>query len=178
MMYKIALFLHVTGALLLCAAITIEWICIISIRKGNVIERIRESLFHYSKVGKIGDMAAFLILVPGIYMMVVVWKDAPWAIVGFFGLLLIGVIGGTVTGRKMKRAREIIKMENHVSQQLTELLNNNALRVSIQTRTAILLGVIFLMTVKPGLTESIVTMALSVLLGALPLRIRRTSLIQ
>jgi hypothetical protein len=177
-MYKIALFLHVTGALLLCAAITIEWVCIINMRKADGDRRLGESLFYFPKVKRMGDIAALLLLIPGIYMMIAVWNDASWAIVGFIGLMFIGAIGGTVTGRKMKKVRAIIKMKNADPHQLQELLNGNTLWISIQLRTAILLGVIFLMTVKPGLTESILTMVLSIVLGALPLRMRNISLVQ
>jgi hypothetical protein len=171
-LYKIALFLHVTGALLICAAIAIEWLCIINIRKADTIERIKESLLNYSKVGKIGDLGAILILVPGIYMMVAVWDGARWGIFGFLDLILIGVIGGLVTGRKMKEIRKIIGMENSSLKELEKLVKDNSLWLSIKMRTAILAGVIFLMTVKPGLTGSIITIVISIILGALPLRMR------
>ncbi|HTF27470.1 MAG TPA: hypothetical protein VK625_01430 [Flavitalea sp.] len=172
MPYKIALFLHVTGALLLCAAIVIEWLCIINIRKADSIERIKESVFNYSKIGKIADIAAILILVPGIYMMVAVWDDARRGIFGFFNLILIGVIGGLGTGRKMKEIRKLVRMENTSLQELGKLAKDNSLWFSIKMRTAIFLGVIFLMTVKPGLTGSIITIAISIILGTLPLRMR------
>lgn len=157
---------------MLCAAIAIEWLCIINIRKADAIDRIKESVFNYSKVGIIGDIAAVLILIPGIYMMVVVWDDARWGIFGLLGLILIGLIGGIVTGRKMKKIRKIIKMENKSSQELGKLLQNNSLWFSIKMRTAIFLGVIFLMTVKPELAGSIITIAISIILGALPLPMR------
>ncbi|MGF6848983.1 hypothetical protein QFZ51_004218 [Chitinophaga sp. W3I9] len=66
MLYKIALFLHITGALMVCAAIAIEWLCIIHFRKTASMDRIKESLFYYSKVGIMGDIGALLILIPGI----------------------------------------------------------------------------------------------------------------
>ncbi len=172
MLYKIALFLHVTGALLVCAAIAIEWLCIIYIRKADSIERIKESVFNYSKVGKIGDVGAMLILIPGIYMMVAVWGGARWGIFGLFDLILIGVIGGLVTGRKMKEIRKIVRMENTSLQDLGKLVKDNSLWFSIKMRTAIFLGVIFLMTAKPGLTGSIITIVISIILGTLPLRMK------
>jgi len=172
MLYKVALFLHVIGALLLCAAIAIEWLCIINIRKADTIERIRESVFIYSTVRKMGDRAASLLLVPGIYMMVVVWHNASWGVFGLFDLILIGLIGSMVTGRKMKKIAEIAKMENKHPDELGSLSRNNSLWFSIKMRTAIFLGVIFLMTAKPGLAGSIVTIIISIILGALPLGIR------
>jgi hypothetical protein len=169
MLYKIALFLHVTGALMLCSAIAIEWLCIINLRKTDSLDRVKESLFYYSKLGIIGDIAAFLVLIPGIYMMVVVWGKASWGILGLFGLLLIGFIGGTMTGKKMKKIREIIKTENRSSKEVINILKDKSLWISIKLRTTILVGVVFLMTVKPELTGSIITIIVSIILGTLPL---------
>jgi hypothetical protein len=172
MLYKIALFLHVTGALMLCASITIEWLFIINIRKAKTAERIDELVFNYSKAGRVGDIGAILILLPGIYMMVTVWDDARWAILGLFGLILIAIIGGITIGRKMKKTRELIKSENNSLEALA-LLKDNSLWLSIKIRTAIFFGVIFLMTVKPQLAGSIITIAISIMLGALPLQMER-----
>jgi hypothetical protein len=156
---------------MLSAALALEWLCIINMRKADSMERIRESVFNYSKLGKIGDIAAMLILVPGIYMMVAVWHDATWGIFGLLDLILIGAIGGMTTGRKMKEMSKILKTENE-HPQLGELAKSNSLWLSIGIRTAILLGVIFLMTVKPGFAGSIITIVLSIILGVLPLRMR------
>jgi Predicted integral membrane protein (DUF2269) len=172
MLYKIALFLHVTGALLVCAALTIEWLCIINTRKANTTERIRESLFFYSKTGVFGDTGALLILLTGIYMMSVAWHTAPWGIAGLLDLMLIGAIGGIVTGRKMKKIRNLLKTNDDNFQELVKLLKGNSLWFSIKMRTAILLGVIFLMTVKPGLAGSILTLVIATALGVFPLRMR------
>jgi|GEM_PF-4333499 len=70
MLYKIVLFLHVSGALLLFAAITIEWFFIMNIRKAGSLENIKGSLTLYSFFSKIGQISMILILFPGIYMMV------------------------------------------------------------------------------------------------------------
>jgi hypothetical protein len=169
MIYKLALFLHVSGALSVSAAIAIEWICLILFRKADTIERIEESVSYYAKVGKLGDIGAFLMLIPGIYMMIAVWKVAGWAICGFLGLLAIGLIGGILTGRTMKRIAELLKVKDQPVHELRQLLSNNSLWLSIKIRTAILLGVIFLMTAKPGLTGSIITLAISIVVGRLVL---------
>jgi hypothetical protein len=168
-MYKIALFLHVTGALSLSAAIAIEWFCTVNFRKSGAVH---ELVSNYSKIAKLGDIAAFLILIPGIYMMIAVWDDAPWGISGFFGLILIGVIGGTLTGRKIKKIKKLMTENGKSSQELGQLLNNNSLSFSIRIRTAVFLGVIFLMTAKPGLAGSVATLAISLIIGALPLRMK------
>ncbi|MFZ0452922.1 MAG: hypothetical protein WCE54_14440 [Ignavibacteriaceae bacterium] len=60
--------------------------------------------------------------------------------------------------------------ENNISPELRSHLNNNALILSLKIRTAVFLGIIFLMTVKPSLTGSIVTLIASVILGFIPLK--------
>lgn len=172
MLYKIALFFHVTGALILCAAIVIEWLCISNIQKANTLARIKEALFTYSKLNMIGGISMILILVPGIYMMIAAWHDASWIMISFIGLILIGAIGGVVTGRKMSKIKKLIKNEDNNSSNIGNLLKNNVLWFSIKMRTAIFLGVIFLMTVKPGLAGSILSIAISIMLGALPLHLK------
>ena len=105
MLYKIALFLHVSGALMIGAALAIEWLWVINIRKADAMERIKELILNFSKVSRIGDIGAALVLLPGIFMMVTVWHDARWGVFGLVGFVLIAMIGGIVTGKKMKKNR-------------------------------------------------------------------------
>lgn len=176
MIYSIALFLHITGALMLFASISIEWLCVINMRNSTVVETIKESIFNYSRLTAINLTAMILILIPGIYMMAVVWKNASWISIAFIGIILLAVVGGAVTGRKMKIIKKIMSKENNISPLLRSLLNDNSLMLSIKMRTTISLGIIFLMAVKPDMIGSIVTLVTSVIIGFLPLKTKtRTS---
>ena len=72
MLYLLALFLHVTGSLMLAAAIAIEWLSVVGLRKAASLDRARESLSIYSKLSMVGGIGMFLILIPGIYMAMIV----------------------------------------------------------------------------------------------------------
>ncbi len=170
MLYRIALFLHVTGALMLFAAIAIEWLFVINIRKAMAIENIKKSYLNYPKLTAIGSIAIFLILIPGIYMTAVVWKNASWILIAFIGMILLAVIGGALTGRKMKGIKKVISNENNISPALRSLLNDNSLILSLKIRTAVLMGIIYLMTVKPDLTGSVLTLIVSIILGFIPIK--------
>ena len=170
MFYRIALFLHVTGALLLFAAMAIEWLFVINIRKATAIENIKKSFFNYAKLKAIGSIAIFLILIPGIYMTALVWKNASWILIAFIGMILLAVIGGALTGRKMKGIKKVVSNENNISAELRSLINDNSLILSLKIRTAVLMGIIYLMTVKPDLTGSILTIIISVILGFIPIK--------
>jgi hypothetical protein len=170
MYYRIALFLHVTGALLLFAAMIIEWLCLVNFRKAMDLREIKESISNYSKSGLIGFTAVFLVLIPGIYMMAVAWKNAGWIITAFIGMILLAVIGGAVTGKKLKVIKKIISNENNISPELRSLLNNNSLMLSLKIRTAVFLGIIYLMTVKPDMKGSASVIIISIILGLIPLK--------
>ena len=54
-----------------------------------------------------------------------------------------------------------------VSATLHQLLHQPRLRIAIQTRVAVSLGIVFLMTVKPDLSGSLLTIGIATVLGLL-----------
>ncbi len=169
MLYLIALFLHVAGALILAAAVAVEWQCVTSMRKAVNLENVRDSLSTYSKVSMIGETALALILIPGIYMAAVAWRSAGWVAIGFLGVILIGAIGGTMTGRKMRQMRKEAGSLDSITPGLRKRTLDNSFVLSIRMRTMILLGIVYMMTVKPPLAGSFVALVVSVVLGFLPI---------
>lgn len=172
MLYLIALFLHVTGALMLAAAVTIEWLCVIGLRKAVSLDRARESLSTYSKLSMIGGIGTFLVLIPGIYMGVVAWPGAAWVAVGLVGLILIGAIGGIMTGRKMRRMKNDAAGAENLTPEFRRLTLDNSLVLSIRLRTMLVLGIVYMMTVKTAMTASVVVLLISIFLGVLPIGAR------
>lgn len=174
MIYNIALFLHITGALMLFSSVSIEWLCIISIRRTQTFETVKELIYNYSKLTVFNLTAALLILIPGIYMMAVVWKNAAWITVALIGIVLLAVVGGAVAGRKMKEIKKHVSEEPHFSAKLRSLLNSNSLIISLKMRTAIFLGIIFLMAAKPDFSGSVITLIISVIAGFFPFKTGKT----
>ena len=72
----------------------------------------------------------------------------------------------------MRNIKKKLESGNFTLQELNNLLNNNLLLNSIKIRTTILLGIIFLMTVKPDLTGSIITLSASIITGIIPVKLR------
>ncbi len=169
MLYPLSSFLHITGAVLLSAAMGIEWICILNLRKADSLEVVRRSLSNYSLLTPIGPIATLLILVPGIYMAVIAWRTyLGWIEVSFAGLVVIALVGSLVTGKKLGIVRALLKRENSLTPDLKKLLTAESLMVSLQVRTLIFLGIILLMVVKPAMITSLIVMAASIAIGSLP----------
>src|SRR4029077_10234896 len=119
-LYPIALFVHIVGALLLFALLTIEGV---ALRVGIAAAPVGRTL---------GPISALAILVPGLYMMATQWGVKGWIAVGIASWVLIAV-GGAVTGMGARRGR----------------IGSRAATISWLARIGMALGVVFEMTLKP-----------------------------
>jgi hypothetical protein len=90
---------------------------------------------------------------------------------------LLGAIGGFGTGMRMARIGPAVgRTQGPLSTELREQLRSSILLMSLRVRLAIVLGVVFLMTVKPSgvasLAVMLVALALGLLAGQIPARRR------
>ena len=175
MLYLIALFLHVTGALMLAAGVAIEWLSVIGLRKAASLDRARESLAIYSKLSMVGGIGMFLILIPGIYLAMIAWPNAAWVAVGFVGIILTGAIGGIMTGKKMRGMKNDAAGVVDMTPEFRKRTLDNSLVLSIRMRTTLLLRIVYMMTIKPTMSGSIIVMVISIVLGFLPIGPRAAS---
>lgn len=134
--YSIALFLHIVGAILFFALLTIEGV---SLRQG----------VPAAQLGRIlGPISALLILIPGLYMVASPWGWKGWIVLGIAGWFLIAA-GGAATG--------ILFMANRVGRR--------AAAISWLIRIGMALGVVFVMTVKPDAAVAAIAVVAGALLG-------------
>src|SRR5258708_26123863 len=89
----------------------------------------------------VGPFSALGVLVPGLYMTATSWGWVAWIVVALVSWALIAVLGA-VNGIR------ILALEQAGG--LLEGIRNPVFLISWLTRVGIALGVIFLMTVKPG----------------------------
>lgn len=169
MLYNIALFLHVAGAMMLAGAVAAESVCLRDLRKASSMGNTADSLSAYAKASMTGEIGLAVILVPGIYMAVVAWPTAGWVAVGFLALILIGAIGGSMTGKKIRVMKEEAAKTEDMTPEFRKRLLDGSFVLSIRLRTFIILGVVFIMTVKPSLAGSIITLVISIVLGFMPI---------
>ncbi len=173
--YTIVLFLHIVGALGLFISLGLEWASLAYVRRASTSEVAREWLGLRSWVMRLGPASLALLLLTGLYMMATSWGAVAWIIVALGALVLIAIIGGVLTGTRQGPIERAAAAERGaVSPALQQRLNDPLLWVSIETRTAIALGIVFLMTIKPGWIGSLLTIVVAVAVGlALSLPMRR-----
>jgi hypothetical protein len=105
----------------------------------------------------VGPISALGVLIPGLYMTATSWGWVPWIVVALMSWVVIAVLGA-VNGIR------ILALER--SQALLSGTRNAVFLVSWFTRVGIALGVVFLMTVKPGAVPAVLAILIAAAAGA------------
>jgi hypothetical protein len=117
-------------------------------------------------IGRIQPVSGTAILLTGIYMMATVWGGVAWIIIALAAIVLMVALGTALSGRRMAPIGPAAAAEKgSLSPDLRQRLRDPLLWLSIQARVAIALGIVFLMTVKPGLGGALLTIGAAVVLG-------------
>lgn len=164
--YTVALFLHIVGALGLFVALGLEWVSLWHLKRATLTEEAHPWLSVFTSLRRIYPASWMAILLPGFYMMATVWGGAAWITIALAAIILIAVLGAVLTGpRMMAVGRAVVSESGALSPAFRQRLDDPLLWISIQTRIAIALGIVFLMTTKPGLVGSLLAIGVAAILG-------------
>ncbi len=164
--YSIALFLHIMGTVGFFVALGLEWTGLWQIRSATTPQQVRGWMMILRSVRKVGFVSMLTTVVTGIYMMLTVWGGEAWIVVTVGSLILVIALAQVVTApRMMAIGRALATEKVPLSQTFYSLANHPLLWISIQTRVAIALGIVFLKTAKPDLGGSLITIGVTIVLG-------------
>src|SRR6266498_5345349 len=157
--YAIALFLHIVGALGLFVALGLEWTSLLLLRRATTSEQVRERMRIASGVRGVSGAALATLLVSGVYLTATVWGGVAWIGVALGAMVLMALLGAALSGPRLAAIGRAVEHGSLAP------LPDPLLWVSIQIRLAVALGIVFLMTVKPNLTGSLLAIVLAAVLG-------------
>jgi len=164
--YSIALFLHIVSAVGFFVALGLEWTGLSQIRSAMTVEQVRPWMGILQNVRKVGFISMLMTVITGVYMMVTVWGRQEWLIVTVGSLILLIALAQVVTAPRMAAIGQTLATEKGaLSRTLYSLANHPLLLISIQTRVAIALGIIFLKLVRPDFGGSLFTIGVAIVLG-------------
>ncbi len=164
--YAIALFLHIVGALGFAVALGLEWAGLWQIRSANAPDQVRPWMGVLKGTRKVGFASMLTTVLSGLYMMATYWGAVAWLIVVVGALVLVIVLSLVLTGPRMVTiGRDLATEKGLLSPTFYSLANHPLLWISIQTRVAITLGIVFLKVVKPDLAGSLLTIGVAIVLG-------------
>jgi hypothetical protein len=167
MTYDLMHFLHDLGALGIAVAFAIEGIALYGIRQANSAENARTWLDTRHWLMPIGTTSMAVILVTGFYALMVQFGWQAWIVMSLVGLVGIVILGGTVTGVTLTRLeRELRSARGPLTNEARAHILNSALVISLTTRIALVIGIVFMMVAKPSLPVSTLTLVLSSVMGA------------
>ncbi len=164
--YSFVLFVHIVGALGFFVTLGLEWTSLRQIRKAATSEQALAWMSISTGTRRLGMASMLTIVITGFYLMASAWGGAAWIIVTLGAMVLMIVMINTLTRpRTLAIGRVITTEKGPIFASLQPLTNDPLLWVSVQTRLFIALGIIFLMTVKPDLGGSLLTIGIAIVLG-------------
>jgi hypothetical protein len=176
--YSAVLFIHVVSAIGLFIALAAEGAIFFRIRTAQSLAEARFFIRAFQRLRIIAIPSFLGILVGGLYLASKWGGGTFWIPFALGATLLIMLIGGLVTGRRIARLGKVLSStEKDVSNEaLSAMTKDTALLLSYGLRAGLGLGIVFLMTAKPDLLGSLGVLAAGCgagLLGAA--RMRRAS---
>jgi hypothetical protein len=170
MVRTVLVFIHVTSAIGVFGALAIEGAVLLQIRRSADAAQLHTALNNGRLVPRVAIPSLLATILSGLYLTATVWGwRAAWIDVGLLGLIVTAAIGAAATGPRIARLQNTLHGDDG---------RDPMLLASFIMRTFILIGVVFLMTVKPPLEASLIAMATAAgagLLAVLPRFGRRTS---
>jgi hypothetical protein len=167
--YSAVLFLHIVGALGFFVVEGLEWIGLSRIRTVRLPEEAHAIIGLLKRTGRLAPVSILTIVTTGIYMMVTVWGSVPWILVVLGSLVLEISLHMVLTAPRVAAIERALETEKTtVSNTFHALMNDPILWISMQTSTAILLGIVFLKIAKPDIGGSLLTIGIAIVLGLAP----------
>ena len=179
--YQLLIFVHVLGAVGVFVAMGMEAVSLPRLQRAETPAEARDALSAVAPSGRLGPVAMLTALVSGVWMMAVAWRHQTWIVTAFIALVGMGLAGGAVTGRGMRRLGAALAAERGpgLSETFRSARSGVPFAASLRVRTALGIGILALMTMKPdtgGAWIILLAAGLAGLVAAVPLAGRRAPL--
>jgi hypothetical protein len=159
--YYTVLFIHVVSVIGLFIALAAEGAIFFRIRTAQSVDETQFFVGTFQRL-RIVAIPSFLgILVGGVYLASKWGRGTFWIPFALGATLLIMLIGGLVTGKRIARLRNALSSDeiDVPIKAISAKTKDNALLISYGLRTGLGLGIVFLMTAKPDLPGSLGALA-------------------
>ncbi len=155
--YSTVLFIHVVSAIGLFIALAAEGAILFRIRSAQSVEEVRFFIRVFQRLRLVAIPSFLGVLVGGMYLASKWGRGISWIPLALGATLLVMLIGGFITGRRITRLRKVLSStENDVSiEALLAMTKDTALLLSYGLRAGLGLGIVYLMTAKPDLLGSL-----------------------
>ena len=168
--YTIALFVHVIGALGMFTGFGTWFLGLIALRRAERVEQVRTITTLLALAHSVGASSVVLVIVPGVYMALTNWSlQTSWIAVSIAGVLVAAPIGSRLIDDRVKALGAVAREtpDGALPTELAARTHDPVIGTAMHVNSLLVVGIIFLMTIKPPLLESIITMVGALALGLL-----------
>jgi hypothetical protein len=159
-------FIHVVSAMGVFGTLAIEGALLLRLRRVADTADLLDALNGFRLLRVLAPLSLGLTVMSGMYLVRTVWGwRAAWIDVAFASLALAVVAGVTTTAVRVAHLRSAESGGFGQSTGQAGYAPDPILSVSFVMRTAIFTGIVFLMTVKPGLEESLTAIGATTAVG-------------
>lgn len=168
-MYGVVLFGHLVGVVLLAGGVIITLSSVLRAQRGATVAEVRAALASAPVAGRLIPPGMALIVGCGVYLWSrhgddhsIAWT-APWLITAAAVFVVMSVLGPAVEETRTKRiaAAAAAAPDGPVSAELDRLRCDRLLHHVIFFGSAQIVALLFLMSVKPEVTGTLVTIAVA-----------------
>lgn len=164
--YLLLVFLHVAAASALFAAVGVEVVALQRLRLAATAAQARAWLPSVQRpAGGIGHPAMLVIVGTGIWMMIARWGFEAWMAMALASIVAMVLVAVLVGRAPLTRLVDALGEGARDGSGWPDAVRDARLRVSLWLRVGLLVGVIGLMTLKPGWWGSAVVMVTATALG-------------
>jgi hypothetical protein len=166
MLYLIIRSLHIMGAVGMFMALGVDLVALSALSSARTTDQARRALAAYRINAVIGPLSLLLILVPGIYMAMTSWGPQPWISASMLGIVVIIVLGATLSRRPLAALRGALKGDDRrLGPDLEAQAQHPLLWTSFFVRGCLALGILMLMSMKPDRPLALMMLTTAAALG-------------
>jgi hypothetical protein len=172
--YSLALFIHVLAVSGLFVGIGLELFQITVLRRAQTVGQVQQLDLAESVLKVLMPVATIFILASGLFMIIKGWSwSAHWAEVAFVSLVIAAGIGNAVLGRTSERIGKAAHQAppGALPASLRAQIMDPMYYTAAWLLAALAIGILYLMTNKPGTLESIAVMVLAAIVGVATARL-------
>jgi uncharacterized membrane protein len=170
MFHNVMLFFHILGAAVMFAAVGITLTTMIAMLHAKKTEALREWSSLAVKMDGFLPLSVILILLPGLYLVISSWGwGIAWVNISLVTLVAMTIMGPVINLRRLKAILTAANAETNIvpSAHLLEKVRDRILWNSVMIMSMLVIAILFMMTVKPALVGSLITIAAAIVIGCI-----------
>jgi hypothetical protein len=165
--YNIILFVHVAGAIGYSAGTLVALLGLGYLRRAKRVGEVRSSLELQERTGLISGISLLLTILAGLFLAGNAWSFRTGWIDVALGSLVLLFLSGMLMGRRRHAILTLAKdlPDGPLPASLEARIHDPLMAMGIYLLAAVVLGILFLMTVKPTLVGSLIAIGVCVAVG-------------